>query len=89
MTRSQCYLFETEQGSDHGGDVALLGHGDQELIHGDVVPDIAQDQGILLLVKSLYRDVTSHPDTVDLLYSAMEIISLKRYLVAELQLFSS
>ena len=62
MTRCQCYLFEIEQGSNHGGDMALLGHG---LVHGDILPDIAQSQGHLLHVKSLYRDVTSHPDTSD------------------------
>ena len=90
MTRSQCYLFETEQGSDHGGDVALLRHRDHEVIHGDILPDICQGQRFLLLVKSLYRDITSHPDfSIKLSLSAMEIISLKRYLVSdELQLFS-
>ena len=90
MHITQCYLLKTEQRPDHGGDVTLVRHRDHEVIHGDILPDICQGQGFLLLVKSLYRDITSHPDfSIKLSLSAMEIISLKRYLVSdELQLFS-
>ena len=66
-TISQCHLLETEEGPDHGGDVALVRHRDQELLHGDILPPISQGQRLLPLLKSLYRDITSHPDSCNYL----------------------